>query len=369
MRGAAVKRLALATSVIALVICLMPEASALDRAAAKQTWAAGDITCSFADEDWNSGDGSTNRCHSKWTSKYINSDPNLFRVFALGDLQYVDGTLEEFNNSYNIQGQWGARFPTKTRPVLGNHEYNTGDADGYFDYWTAEVGTTVADEYENGNSGSEPGCPVADPQCGYYSQMVGTKWLLLALNTECGGADPEPSCSAQAQWIADTIDYYNAEDARNVVPCIIAIGHHPRWTTTTAPVEDGIKNYIWPALADNSVDIYLAGHVHNFQAWPALDSTGHSDTANGTRQYIVGSGGEEIEGSPSWDTCKNRDLDNVCENAPHEGPLNGGTDDDHFGAASVLLGQTTNEFDVDFYAVNGAGNGSLSVGMRDRDCH
>ena len=53
-------------------------------------------------------------------------------VLALGDLQYNSGKLVDFQNYY--QPTWG-RLKAKTYPVVGNHEYGTGEAKGYFDYF------------------------------------------------------------------------------------------------------------------------------------------------------------------------------------------------------------------------------------------
>ena len=53
-------------------------------------------------------------------------------VLALGDTQYEKGELGNFNRMYGPS--WG-RFKSKTRPVVGNHEYETPFAEGYFDYF------------------------------------------------------------------------------------------------------------------------------------------------------------------------------------------------------------------------------------------
>src|SRR5688500_13673477 len=55
-------------------------------------------------------------------------------VFAAGDLAYEDGTEAEFQNCYDPS--WG-RHKARTRPVPGNHEYNTPGATGYFNYFGA----------------------------------------------------------------------------------------------------------------------------------------------------------------------------------------------------------------------------------------
>lgn len=88
-------------------------------------------------------------------------------VLPLGDNVYPDGTSGQFTDCYDPS--WGAS-KARTRPVPGNHDYNTAGASGYFGYFGAAAG---------------------DPSKGYYSYDLGT-WHLIALNSECaeiGGCD------------------------------------------------------------------------------------------------------------------------------------------------------------------------------------
>lgn len=59
-------------------------------------------------------------------------DGRITRVLALGDLQYDSGTLSAFQASFDPL--WG-RLKAITRPAVGNHEYDTAGAAGYFDYF------------------------------------------------------------------------------------------------------------------------------------------------------------------------------------------------------------------------------------------
>ncbi|MGH9198505.1 MAG: metallophosphoesterase family protein, partial [Acidimicrobiia bacterium] len=79
-------------------------------------------------------------------------------VFSAGDNAYEDGTIEEYQQCY--EPTWG-RHKERIRPVLGNHEYNTGTADGSFQYFGAVLG---------------------DPGKGYYSFDLGA-WHVIVLNT------------------------------------------------------------------------------------------------------------------------------------------------------------------------------------------
>src|SRR5439155_557915 len=58
-------------------------------------------------------------------------------VFAGGDNAYPDGTSSDYTNCYNPT--WG-RHKARTRPVPGNHDYNTPGASGYFNYFGAAAG-------------------------------------------------------------------------------------------------------------------------------------------------------------------------------------------------------------------------------------
>ena len=82
-------------------------------------------------------------------------------IAALGDTVYEDGTPEEYANCY--EPTWG-RHKARTRPAVGNHEYGTPGASGYFSYFGAAAG---------------------EPGKGYYSYTLGA-WHVVALNSNCG---------------------------------------------------------------------------------------------------------------------------------------------------------------------------------------
>ena len=59
-------------------------------------------------------------------------------VFTLGDNVYNSGTRAEFANCYGPT--WG-RHKARTKPSVGNHEYLTSGASGYFGYFGAAAET------------------------------------------------------------------------------------------------------------------------------------------------------------------------------------------------------------------------------------
>src|SRR5688572_28158066 len=87
--------------------------------------AAGDISCAPGTSQ------KTFACQSDASANLITS-LNPDAVLALGDIQYQNGELASFQAAYDKT--WGA-FKDKTYPVPGNHEYQTADAAGYYDYF------------------------------------------------------------------------------------------------------------------------------------------------------------------------------------------------------------------------------------------
>ncbi len=205
--------------------------------------AAGDVSCGG-----NSGGAS---CQQAQTANVIKAG-GYAAVLALGDLQYERGGLAEFQNFYDAS--WGA-FKSITHPAVGNHEYLTSKAAGYFTYFGARAG---------------------DPTKGYYSYDVGS-WHLISLNSNCS---PVGGCgvgSPQEKWLrADLAAHRNA--------CTIAYWHHPRFSSG----EHGDQSQtqpLWNALSAAHADVVLAGHDHIYERFAPID---------GIRSFVVGTGGRNL---------------------------------------------------------------------------
>ena len=56
-------------------------------------------------------------------------------MLALGDTQYHVGALADFEAVFDQT--WG-RVKPLIRPAVGNHEYSTSNARGYFDYFNGD---------------------------------------------------------------------------------------------------------------------------------------------------------------------------------------------------------------------------------------
>ncbi|MDQ3880216.1 MAG: metallophosphoesterase [Chloroflexota bacterium] len=178
-------------------------------------------------------------------------------VLALGDLAYPSGTAGDFANCY--APTWG-RHAARTRPVPGNHDYETQGAAGYFGYFGAAAG---------------------DPSQGWYSYDLGA-WHVVALNSLCaavGGCGPG---SPQEQWL-------RADLAAHPAPCTLAYWHHPRFSSAQHG-SDATYDAFWQALYEAHADVVLVGHDHVYERFAAQSPGGAAD-AGGIRQFTVGTGG------------------------------------------------------------------------------
>jgi len=225
-----------------------------------------DMACAPTDPSFNNGEGRPGFCRQKLTSDLLlRSD--LAAVLAIGDLQYERGEYANFQAAY--EPSWG-RLKALTRPALGNHEYGTPQAAGYFDYFN---GPGVA-------SG-----PAGDRDKGYYSFDVGS-WHLVALNSEClrvGGCGPS---SPQIRW-------FEADLAAHPASCTLAYWHRPRFTSgrNADNAEDGNMGPAWDSAYAGNVDLILNGHEHFYERFAPQTPEGAFDGARGIRQMIIGNGG------------------------------------------------------------------------------
>lgn len=179
-------------------------------------------------------------------------------VAVLGDSVYDRGTSEEYASCY--APSWG-RFKARTRPAVGNHEYGTPGAAGYFAYFGSRAG---------------------HPARGYYTYRVGT-WRVIVLNSNCdqvGGCGPG---SPQLAWLRAVLGAHRAD-------CTLAYWHHPRFSSGPHGPDATIAP-IWNALYAAGADVVLAGHDHHYERFAPLDATGRVNRRRGVRQFVVGTGG------------------------------------------------------------------------------
>ena len=238
--------------------------------------AGGDIACDPNGGNFNSGNGTTNFCRQKYTSdQLVTMAPDA--VLTLGDTQYEQGTLAQFQGSYDPS--WG-RVKSVTRPVIGNHEYQQPDAanppaKGYFDYFN---GVGVADG------------PAGERDKGYYSFNVGN-WHLIALNSMCVRVGGCGAGSAQEQWLRGDLA------ANSTAACTIAYWHHPLFNSgPDGNYNDDPQNNtiaLWQALFEAGADVAVTSHSHTYQRFGPQDAAAVAN-ALGLREFIVGTGGASL---------------------------------------------------------------------------
>jgi len=227
--------------------------------------ASGDIACDPSDSAFNAGLGTPTRCRQGATSDLV-TDESLSAVLILGDVQYADGTPEKFARSYDPS--WG-RVKDVTRPAIGNHEYWSAGATGYFDYF---------------NGAGNPTGPAGDRSTGYYSYDIGA-WHFVALNSNCSIVACAAG-SAQEQWL-------RADLAANASACTLAYFHHPRWSSSKYGSSTAVAPLV-QALYDDGADVMLTGHAHLYERFAPQAPDGTADPADGIRQFVVGTGGKSL---------------------------------------------------------------------------
>ena len=179
-------------------------------------------------------------------------------LLALGDTQYERGSLADFKKFYDRS--WGRLLPV-THPAVGNHEYGTSGASGYFDYFGSAAGP-------RGKA--------------YYSFNVGN-WHLIALNSECSKVGGCEENSPQHDWLLRDLDDNDRD-------CILAYWHEPRFSSGR---HGGSTRYLpfWRALMDVGADVVLTGHDHMYERFARQDAEGRADRDHGIREFVVGAGG------------------------------------------------------------------------------
>jgi hypothetical protein len=184
-------------------------------------------------------------------------------VVALGDNAFETGSLAEYTDCYGPS--WG-RFLDRTLPVLGNRDYQTPGATGFFDYFGDRAGPRGK---------------------GFYSMELG-EWHVIVLNdTDSLPATPG---SEQDQWLA-------ADLAADSSACTLVISHVPRFTSSNVEgsLERPSRTFLWQRLYDANVEVLLHGQHHHYERMVPLNPAGERDDARGIRQFNVGTGGEAVE--------------------------------------------------------------------------
>jgi hypothetical protein len=200
------------------------------------------------DIGWNGSDGGQEQ-----TANLLKSLGGT--IFTAGDNAYLDGSAKNFADYYNRS--WG-QFLGRTRPVPGNHEYDTDHSmSGYFGYYTAAF------------AGNFPG---------YYSYPLGD-WYIFVLNSSVDTS----AGSAQAAWLRNELIVHPNK-------CTMAMFHFPLFTSGQNGPITSVRP-LWQILYDANVDVIVNGHDHLYERFFPQDPTGFRDNVRGITEFIVGTGG------------------------------------------------------------------------------
>ena len=224
--------------------------------------AAGDMVCD--PKSPNRRDKTPGTCLDRETSDLL-VNRELDAVLTLGDNQYERGSLSAFRLAYDRT--WG-RVKGITRPTVGNHEYLTPGAAGYFDYFNGP-GRVAGRAGRRGE--------------GWYSFDVGG-WHLIALNSVCdeiGGCGPG---SPQFEWLRSDL-------AAHPTQCTLAYWHHPRFSSGV-PGSNVRSDAFWRVLYEAGADVVLGSHSHDYERFAPQTPDGVRDDGRGIREFVVGTGGK-----------------------------------------------------------------------------
>jgi hypothetical protein len=222
-------------------------------------------------------------------------------IITLGDNAYESGTIDEYNQCYDPS--WGV-YKADTHPAVGNHDYLTPGAQGYFEYFGAAAG---------------------DPQKGYYSYDIGA-WHIIVLNANCvevGGCNLN---SPQVKWLQSDLTSHPSL-------CTLAYWHQPLFSSGEIGSSLQVKTF-WQVLYQAGVDLVLNGHEHDYERFAPQDPTGVPDPLQGIREFVVGTGGKNH--TPITTTIANSEVYN----------------DDTFGVLKLTLHPTS--YDWKFLPVAGS---------------
>jgi hypothetical protein len=209
-------------------------------------------------------------------------------VLTLGDHAYENGTAAEFANCFDPT--WGA-FKERIRPIPGNHDYNTPGAGPYYDYFGAQAGPD---------------------RNGWYAFDFGG-WRFIALN---GVADVSRG-SAQYRWLEAELDRFGDR------LCTIAMLHYPAFNSGATYGSVTAMRPMFDRLQSAGVELLLSGHEHLYERFAPQRADGTPDTVRGLRQFIVGTGGHDL--NPLGPAIANSEF----------------RDNAHWGVLRLSLGQGT----------------------------
>jgi acid phosphatase type 7 len=178
-------------------------------------------------------------------------------VLVLGDFQYGLDTL----HSPRVYDRTWGRLKSITRPIPGNHEYETEGARTYYRYFRDQT----------------PEHP------GYYAYDV-AGWRIYALNARCRSLD----CDTEARWLDQDMTAHPRD-------CSLIATHEPRYSSGGRHGGTEVVAPFWRVALRHHGDLAVAGHEHNYERFDPMDASAHRDP-NGIRSFVAGTGGKNLYG-------------------------------------------------------------------------
>lgn len=184
-------------------------------------------------------------------------------VLTLGDNAYFAGLTIGYTTCY--RPTWG-RFIDKTFAIPGNHDYEKGGDNNYFDYF--------------GPKASPAG---AGPDRSGYYRLDQNGWTVFALNSNIDASAASP----QGQWLK--------KELATASPCIAAAWHFSRFTSA-ADGDNTTMTQLWDMLDQAKADVVLQSHEHHYERFAPMTASGAMVAGSGIRSFVVGSGGADNYG-------------------------------------------------------------------------
>ena len=196
-------------------------------------------------------------------------------VQTFGDNAYPHGSSSDFLGCYDRS--WGA-VKGRTNPAIGDHEYETPSAAGYFGYFAERL--------------ARFGPSARDPARAYYSYDLGP-WHLVVLNASCWKVR---ACSVERQ-----LAWLDQDLGRHVSRCTLAVLHSPRWSSGDVHGDNREMQGYWDSLYAAGADVIVGGDDHVYERYAPQDPHGAYDPRRGLRQFTVGTGGGSLYGFEAVD--------------------------------------------------------------------
>ena len=177
-------------------------------------------------------------------------------VFAVGDIHHFEGVRSVqdplwTSNFENIYSHPELMLPWY--PVLGNHEYR-GSTQAVLDY------ANISRRWE---------MPARYYSKTFNDKGISIRFILLDTSPLLSKyrKDTEKYPDACKQNVQEQLDWLENELKNAEENWIVVMGHHPIYAQTpkSASEREDMQKLVDPILRKYNVDMYICGHIHNFQ--------------------------------------------------------------------------------------------------------